>query len=458
MTGFSMNLFKVTWSYIRRRGLNTLLNVLLLALGIATIVVLLLVGKQVEHNLTRNAQGIDLVVGAKGSPLQLILASIFHLDAPTGNIPLTDAAQIVQNPAVKQAIPLALGDSYQGYRIVGSTPDYLAHYGMTTREGRLWEGEMETVVGDAVARQAGLRVGDTFTSSHGLTEGGQAHESRPMQVVGILEPSGSVMDRLILTSIETVWAVHEPHEATEPDAETHASADSTAVSPPPAVVPPLPASPDSTAATSPPRPLFPMMAGAASAPLPALYTRPDAATKEITALLVQYSSPLAVAMFPRFVNGQTNLQAASPATETTRLFELLGGGFKALQAFGLILMLAAALGVFIALYNALRERQYDLALMRTMGASRLKLLWHVLLEGLLLVLMGTALGLLLGHAATEILGWFLRQAQQVEITGLAWAVEELWLVALALALGVVAALLPAFQAYRIDIARTLAAG
>ncbi len=454
-----MNLFHVTWSYIRRRGLNTLLNVLLLALGIATIVVLLLVGKQVEHNLTRNAQGIDLVVGAKGSPLQLILATIFHLDAPTGNIPLAEAAQLVQNPAVKQAIPLALGDSYQGYRIVGSTPEYLAHYGMTPQEGRLWEGEMETVIGAAVARQAGLQVGDTFTSSHGLTEGGQAHGERPMQVVGILQPGGAVLDRLILTSIETVWAVHEPHEATGSDAETHAdeAVDSSAV---PVVPAAGMASPVPQADTAPPAlmPRFPILGGGAPAPLPPLYTRPDAATKEITALLVQYSSPMAVALFPRFVNGQTNLQAASPASETTRLFELLGVGFKALQAFGLILMLAAALGVFIALYNALKERRYDLALMRTMGASRMKLLWHVLLEGLLMVLMGTVLGLVLGHVATEVLGWFLREAQQVEITGLAWTIEELWLLALAVGLGLVAALLPAFQAYRIDIARTLAQG
>ena len=427
-----MNLVKLSFSYIRKRPLGTLLNVVLLALGIATIVVLLLFSRQFEDNLTRNAEGIDLVVGAKGSPLQLILSSIYHMDVPTGNIPVRDARMIMQNRAVRHAIPLALGDSYRGYRIVGTTPDYAAHYGATVAEGDLWTASLTVVVGARVAREQNLRVGDEIVSSHGLSAGGDAHGDRPLRVVGVLAETGTVVDRLVLTGIETVWAVHEEHDDEEHDEDEHDHEEHE--------------EDDHNEG----REGEEEQAGEAA--------HDEDEDREYTALLVQYSSPIAAAMFPRFVNSQTNLQAASPAFETTRLLTLLGVGVDALQAFGFILLVAAALGVFIALYNALKERRYDLAIMRTLGASRRTLLWHVLLEGMLLALMGTALGLLLGHGATEGLGVWIRQAQQMEISGLTVVLAEAWLIVLALGVGAVSALLPAIQAYRTDIARVLAEG
>lgn len=483
-----MNLFKLSLSYLRRRKLNALLNVLLLALGIATIVVLLLFSRQVERGLTQNAQGIDAVVGATGSPIQLILSSVYHMDAPTGNISVEDARPIMQHPMVKAAIPLALGDSYRGYRIVGSTPAYPAHYGGEVAEGRLWEASMEAAVGAEVARQEELRVGDEIVSSHGLTAGGAAHGDQPMTIVGVLEETGTVLDRLVLTSVETVWDMHahegeheegEEHGAHEGEAhadegephgdghETHAeeehhsedrhaedeahqgeaSADDmgaaapTMTATPPSGVPPMGAMP----MQRPP--------GGASAGEGALAT-----DREYTALLITYGSPIAAATFPRYVNTQTDLQAASPAFETTRVLSLLGVGLDAIRAFGVILIFAAALGVFIALLGAMKERQYDLAMMRTLGASRGTLLRHVLLEGVALAGAGAVLGLVLGHVAAGVLGAWLGEAQQVEMTGLAFAPAELWLLALAVGVGLVAALLPAVQAYRVDIARTLARG
>ena len=142
--------------------------------------------------------------------------------------------------------------------------------------------------------------------------------------------------------------------------------------------------------------------------------------------------------------------------EIARLSNQLGVGIGALRVFGIILILAAALGVFIALYNALKERQYDLAIMRTLGASQGKLFMHVVLEGLLLATMGLAVGLLLGHGAAEVLGAMFSQTRQLEMTGWTFAAGEGWLVVLALGVGVVASLIPAWQAYKTDIAATLA--
>jgi putative ABC transport system permease protein len=403
-----MNLATVSLGYLRARPLNTGLNILLLALGVATIALLLLATQQIEERLQRDARGIDLVIGAKGSPMQIILSSIYHLDVPTGNISYKQAREIAQHRAVKSVIPLALGDSYRGLRIVGTNHDYLAHYGARLAAGRLWEKPLQVVLGAEAAARTGHAIGAQFAGAHGLGDGGEAHDEHKYQVVGVLAPSGSVLDRLVLTSVESVWAMHAGH---------HDITDITDIA-----------------------------------------SRMSDDEKEYTALLVQYASPLAAAILPRYVNNNSDMQAASPAYETARLFSIIGVGVDVLRGFALVLILSAALSVFIALYNALSERRYDLAIMRTLGASPATLMMLMLFEGLLLAALGGALGIVLGHALAEVLGWMLREAQQIEITGWAWVDAEWGLIALALGVGVAAALLPAWRAYRTDIAGTLARG
>ncbi len=204
-----MSPLQVAWSYLRANKLRTLLNVLLLALGVATIGFVLIVDSQIGDSFMRDVRGIDLVVGAKGSAIQLILAGIFHLDAPTGNIPLAAARDLEANPLIKKVIPLLLGDSFRGFRIVGTTPDYVSLYGGLLASGQLWQGKMEAVFGSSVAAATGIGVGGRFVGSHGLTEGGPVHGDSIYAVVGILEPTGTVLDRLILVNSESVWFVHE---------------------------------------------------------------------------------------------------------------------------------------------------------------------------------------------------------------------------------------------------------
>ena len=403
-----MTLFGISFAYLRARPFATALNLLLLALGIATITVLLLASAQLEERMGRDARGIDLVAGAKGSAMQLVLSAVFHLDAPTGNIPLAEANALAKHKLVKKAIPLALGDSFRGFRIVGSNHDYPAHYGAVLAGGRLWAEPMEAVVGAEVAAKTGLAAGASFTGAHGLEGEGDAHESTPYKVVGVLAASGAVLDRLILTSVESVWLVHEHVEA---------GAD--------------------------PKKLLAEM---------------DDKEKELTALLIQYASPLAAAMLPRQINSASALQAASPAYESARLFRMLGVGVEVLRAFGVILVLAAGLSVFIALLNALEERRYDLAVMRMLGASPAKLMGLMLAEGMALALAGGVAGVALGHALTEALGAALKAAQQAAVTGWAWNAGELWLLVLALSVGVAASLVPAWRAYRTDVAPVLAEG
>lgn len=402
-----MSLFRLALAYATRRPLSTLLVVVLLAIGIATVALTLILSRELEDRLTRDAAGIDLVVGAKGSPLQLVLAGVYHADVPPGNVPLAAIAALRANPMIASVIPLSLGDSLRGYRIVGTEPTFIDHYRAALREGRSWSTPMEAVLGSTVARATGLRVGDTFTGTHGLSEGGGAHAESPYRVVGILAPTDTVVDRLATTSLESVWAVHGKHEADE-KGDVHGAHENR--------------------------------------------------DREVTLALVRFATPLAAAGLARSINKDTELVAASPAYETARLLTVFGVGVDLVRAFALLLMTASALMLFVALAQALEDRRYDLAILRTLGASRRKLAFVLLAESLVLVAAGTVPGLLLAHLCALAIGTFVAQASPLATAAYRWLPEEWWVIALALAAGILAALWPAWRAARLDVAATLADG
>jgi putative ABC transport system permease protein len=415
-----MSVLSLVWSYLKARPLNTAINMILLSLGIAVITILLIFNKQLEEKIESNARGVDLVVGAKGSPLQLILCSVFHIDFPTGNINLAEAEKLSKNRLIKNAIPLALGDSYQSYRIVGTNRAYADLYKGAVSEGDWWKENLDVTIGASVAKISGLKIGDRFTSAHGLTEGGHVHNEHMYIVKGIFKRTNSVLDNLILTNVESIWEMHDEGDHGE---EHHHNDDSTFAASP--LVPSIP--------------------------------RGDS-TKEITSMILQYRSPMAAIQLPRLVNSQSSLQAASPAFETARLFSILGVGVEVLMSFSYVLIVISGLSIFIALYNSLKERRYDLAIMRSMGATRIKILLTILLEGSLLTLSGTIVGLLLGHGTILLLTGFVEELQKGGISGVVFYWEE-WIILLgSLLLGLLCSLIPAIQAYRTDISRVLSGG
>ena len=137
-----MNTLSLSWRYLWSRPLAASLNLLLLTLGLASITLLLLVSHQINAAFERDLAGIDVVVGAKGSPMQLILSGVFHLDVPTGNVPLAAVKALQTHPQVAKLIPISLGDSFRGFRIVGTTPDYISHYNVPLAQGALWRQPM----------------------------------------------------------------------------------------------------------------------------------------------------------------------------------------------------------------------------------------------------------------------------------------------------------------------------
>jgi len=397
-----MKTIALSLRYLFSRPLAAGLNLLLLSLGLAAITFVLLTRAQIDRAFERDLAGIDAVVGAKGSPMQLILAGVFHLDVPPGNIPLAEVQALARDARVARLIPLSLGDSLRGFRIVGTTPDYPAHYGATLAQGRWWAQPMEAVLGMQVAQATGLKPGDSFAGAHGLGEGGDVHADVPYQVSGVLAPCGCVLDRLVLTATESVWQLHETSHAQDEEER-----------------------------------------------------RAMEEEREITLVLIQYRSPLAAVTFPRYVNSSTSMQAAAPAVEITRLLRMVGVGADVLRGFGAVLLLTAGLSVFIALWNAVRERAPDLAMLRMLGASPARVAALLLCEALWLAALATLLGLAGGHLLTGLLGFLLQAEKSLTVTAWLWVGEEVWVPVIAVAVAGLAALLPTLSAYRVEAGQLL---
>ncbi|MFA7473124.1 MAG: FtsX-like permease family protein [Spirosomataceae bacterium] len=396
-----MNLLNLSWANLRDKKLNSFLSALLLTLGIGIISLLLLLNKQLDEQFRRNLKGIDMVVGAKGSPLQLILSSVYQIDAPTGNIPLEEVERLQKNPMVKAAIPLSMGDNYRGFRIVGTTEDYVTHFEGELETGELFGESMEVTIGYKVAEGAGLKVGDTFAGSHGFDQEGEAHGDHLYVVKGIFKPSGSVLDQLILTPLNSVWDIHADHDHGE-DEEDHEE------------------------------------------------------VAEVTSALITFRNPMALMTLPRMINENTKLQSALPSIEINRLIELLGVGIETLRALAILIMLIAGVSVFVSLYNSLKERKYEMALLLSMGATRTKLFFLLLFEGLLLALIGFIAGIGLSRLGLWTFSKTAERDFHYSFRDFSILSEEMYLLVAAIIIGILAAAIPSLGIYRINISKTLA--
>jgi len=412
---------KIAWKNILNKPLNSVLCVSLLLFGVAIISLLLVIQHQLDQKFEQDLKDIDLVIGAKGSPLQLVLSAVYHVDSPTGNISLKEAQKIMKSPMVKKAIPMAYGDSYKSYRILGTTTDYLEKYKANFSEGRLFEEAMEANISAQLAEKTGLNIGDTFVGTHGEAESGHVHDSHTYRVVGIFENTNSVLDQLVLTNIESVWLVHDTHHAEEHTEHSHEKE----------------------------------------------HKHEDehehnhehndnhaSADNEITAVLLQFKTKMAALTMPRVVNEQTNMQAVIPALEINRLIYLIGVGATTLKFIAGGIMFMACFSIFFALFSRLKERKYELALMRSVGYRPKSLLALLIYEGFLLAGIGYVVGWLLSRIAL----YFINQQAESDFNlqfGFDVIESEIWLLLITLLVGIIAALLPAIRAMRMDISKIL---
>ncbi|MEE9371947.1 MAG: FtsX-like permease family protein [Saprospiraceae bacterium] len=427
-----MNLLKLSWRNIINKPLNMALSLILFALGIGLITFLLLVNDQIRGNFDKNLAGIDLVIGAKGSPLQMILCNMYHIDNPTGNISVKDATPFlsVRNPLVKMAVPLSLGDSFKGFRIVGTDHKFVDLYQAELQEGTLFEHDYDVNIGITVAHDLSLSVGDKFESTHGFMDDedmGHDH-GKSFVVKGIFSPSGTVLDHLIVTNTPSIWHVHHEEEANAETEEDHNHHDLNHH--------------DNHIHESHSVSNFNLL---------------DHGDKEITSVLIQFKNKknFQALSLPRNINQNTPMQAATPAIEMNRLYDLIGVGVDTIRQLALLIALVSGISIFISLYSALRDRKYELALMRVNGASPSKLFSLILLEGLILAIIGSLIGFIIGHVALGMFGDMASDRYNYSFTVFKFLKAEIWLFVASLAIGAIAAIVPAIIAYKTEIHKTL---
>ena len=436
-----MNLLYLAYRNMVSKPLNMVLSLVLLVLSVSLVTFVLQLGKQLNGQMDKNIAPVDMVVGAKGSPLQLVLSSVLHIDVPTGNIKLGEAESIKNHPFVGSAISVSYGDNYKGYRILGTEPGYLDSYGVVLSAGGPFERPFEIVAGNTVAKKLGLQIGDKITSSHGLAAaGGESHDDNPYIIVGILEPSGTVVDQLLICDLQSVWDAHanhggEAHEEDEKHEEGEHDHDDEGHD-------------------------HKEHEGGEQVHDEANSTGQDHEDHddelEITSLLVKFKSPLGLVQLPRFINENTNMQAALPGFEIQRLMGFLGSGVKTINGIAFAILFVSGFSIFISLLKTIRERRQELALLRTYGLGTRKLLFLVLFEGLLLALIGFWLGWVFGRLALVLASGYIESGYGYVLQLNGPDLPELFLFGVTLVIAIIAVLLASTSIFKLNISKTLA--
>jgi putative ABC transport system permease protein len=434
-------LLQLAWKNIWFKPLNTMLSIILLASSVAIVTVLILLQKQFEDKFSSTINGVDLVLGAKGSPTQLILSSVYHIDNPTGNINYDSVKRWMNHPFIEKAIPLAFGDNYKGFKIVGTNEDYLKKYKAVISSGKLFEKNFEVVVGSQVALKLNLKLGDTFFGSHGDSSEGEVHEQYAYKISGIVAQTGGIIDNLILSNIPSVWQMHEDedmheHETNEISNPSHYHDDE--------------------------EPAHDEGHHEHEASHEHEHHHEDdltldAPNKEITAVLLKFRNKMGVVLWPRIIAQNTDMQAASPAIEVNRIFSLFGIGFQALRFLAYAIMLISGISIFITLYSRLKERSYEFALLRINGATRTQLLSLITFESLFLCGVGFFVGTFLGRLGLGLISYTTEGDLKIAFNpfDIIWN-QEVPLFLTILFIGILAAGIPAAKAYHLNIAKTLA--
>ena len=374
-----------------------MMSILLMILGVTIITLSVLVNQITKNTFTKNNPNLDVVVGAKGSPLQLVLSSIHHIDIPTGNISYKNAKKIMKHPAIKFGVPISLGDNFQNYRIVGTDKKFLKLYDAELEIGSIWEKPMQSVIGSNVANLTKLKIDKFFVGSHGLIDTGDIHSEQPYKVVGILKKTGTILDNLIITSLDSVWNLHSNQNDILKNTDS----------------------------------------------------------LEVTALLLKYKNKTSVFSFPRLINKNTSMQAASPNLEISKLFKLTGEAHKIINYLSIIIVSLSFAGILFTLLNNINERKYDLAILRTLGFTRERIFSIILIEGMTISILGSFIGLILGGIVYKCIEFFSLLGRNIVTGQLDFIYEILTIWFVILIISFLTCLIPGIKVYKQNIRNTL---
>jgi len=396
-----MNIVKLSYKNIIAKPLQTFLTVLILSLSIGLLLGVKQLNKVFESQLQQSLNGVDMVVGAKGSPLQLVLSTVLHIDNPTGNISYNEAKKIAENKYIGSAIPIAIGDNYKGYKIVGTSIDYVDLNKTSIEAGAMFNKTYEVVIGNAVSENLNLNIGDTFYSGHGMIENAvESHDDYPLKVVGILKPTQNVIDRLILTNLESIWHLHEHEDENDNQDHTHDNED-------------------------------------------------------ITALLIKFKNKRGLLFLPRNINENTPFQAALPKYQLDKLFKFTAIGTKAITWIALSILFVSGISMFVSLYRMVKERAKELALIRTYGANRNTLILLVFSEGLLVGVFSFFLGVLLATFSLQAIISLIKDTYKQQIYLLEYQNDILELLLFIFGIIIIATLIAIRPIFKMDISKII---
>lgn len=421
------------------------LTIFTIALSIALLVLVEQMRGQVREGFQRSVSGVDLIVGAPTAPVQLLLVSVFGLGDPTANVSWSTYEELAEADVVDWAVPVALGDSYEGFRVVGTTPEFFDRFryagstALAIEHGTAWRDRFDAVIGAQVARAVDLEIGDTIELGHG---GGNValvtHAAHPFRISGVLAPTGTPVDQSVYVDLAAHHAMHEDFMAGRPS---------------------------SFASASGPRAGRPAAAGGQDGDhdhdqeraREHEHAHPEEITPEsVSAIFIGLKARAAAFGLQRRINEypDESLLAILPGIALQQLWRITGTAEQVLRVVAGLVVLAGLLGMLTALLTTLNERRREMAILRACGARPWQVAGLLLLEAALIVVAGVVLGVVLAWGLQVVLApWLLARFGVAIAPG--WpALELVWILAGIGAAGVLIALVPALLAYR----RTLADG
>ena len=428
---------------LRSRTLTTVLTVASIALSVTLLVGIEHVRSGVRDSFAGTIRGVDLIVGARGGSLQVLLSTVFGIGSPAGSVKLETLERWQRHPAVKWAVPYSLGDSHRGFRVVGTTAEFYERYRfrndgrVTFAQGRAASADSEVVIGSEVADRLKYRVGSPVVVVHGLVDiGTSSHEAHPFHVVGILGRTFTPIDRTVYVTLDGIEAMHEGEANAAPPTMPGAS-------PPPAMPG---ASPPLVMPGAAPPPVMPGASPPSAVPSPA-------SSQVITAFMVGTRNRFEALMLQREMNTdlQEPLTAVIPGVALGELWNNIGSAEVGLRVVALFAVAIGLTGMLVALYSSLEARRREMAIFRAIGAGPRTIVALLVLESTLLSLLGCVIGVALVYA-----GLVLGQQPIEQRFGLHLAIRPLgateWTyLAVVLMCGVIIGFVPAMKAYRTSL-------
>jgi putative ABC transport system permease protein len=471
-----MNLFELVLKQMRQRALSTWLTMLSVTLGVALAVAIMLVQRGGRALFGQTDYGYDVLVGAKGSPLQLVLNTTYHLDRSPGNIPhaLYEQLDRPRHPQVRLAVPFAVGDTYKGQRIVGTTLKLFGiadngqpmerpfeyrpgrRFKVADGQGRLFHpAKFEAVIGADIPRLTGLKLGDKFQASHGMPSPGQAEDvhAEQWEVVGILEPTRTANDRVIFIPLISFYTIEEHEDALEAQAAVKAGIDPSRIGTGtrPATTQARGGNHDDHEHATERASYFLLPDGTIELKLP----------KDkwmISAILVKSRSAFGAQNLMWTINNRDEAAAVNPATVMREFFNVfLAPSAMLLSGIAFLVTVVAAVGILVSIYNSVSARKREIAILRALGATRVRILSLICAEAALVGLIGGVLGIITGHLIGAGGSVFLRRMVGEGIDWLVTSPAEWIYLGVVVVLAILAGLVPALKAYRTPVATNLVA-